>query len=97
MRELDGINELFIETFNIDLAELGSPARVAMPAGRGRRGLVDLLGADGVVLCSIPADTMPQMAAIAHDLHRASLEQGMAAGEQAAWSKLRALIGAASG
>jgi hypothetical protein len=89
----DDIRSLLVETFNIDLAEIGSAARVALPIGPQQHDMLDLLGQDGAVLCAIPADSAPSMVAIAYDLHA----QGMVAGEREAWAKLRALIGAAAG
>jgi hypothetical protein len=89
----DDIRTLLVDTFNIDLAEIGSAARVALPTGPRQHDMLDLLGQDGAVLCAIPADSAPAMAAIAYDLHA----EGMVTGERAAWAKLRAMIGAAAG
>jgi hypothetical protein len=92
----DLIGELFVEHFNLDLAALPCPARVAMPAGSNQKDVLALLSEDGTVLAHIPSDAAPEMVAIAVQLHGRGLNHGARAGEEAAWAKLRSLIGAAA-
>jgi hypothetical protein len=89
------ITGLFIESFNADLAAIGCAASVsAAPAAHS--GSIQLLDEDGGFLDFIPADTSPQMAAIAYRLYGRGLNAGSAAGETVAFAKLRRLIGAAA-
>jgi hypothetical protein len=81
------ITALFIESYNADLAALRCAARVAA-AKPPHEGSIELF---------VPADTSPQMAAIAYRLYGRGLNAGARAGEAAAWGKLRRLIGAAEG
>lgn len=92
----DPIGELFVEHFNLDLAELNSAARVALPRDARQTDMLELQDDEGNFLDFIPADTSPQMAAIAYRLHGQGLNHGVRAGEAAAWAKLRHLIGAAA-
>lgn len=88
------ITALFIESFNADLLAFGCPARVAAAAD-AHEGSIELHDADGGFLDLLPADTSPQMAAIAYRLYGRGLNAGTRAGEITAWAKLRQLIGAA--
>jgi hypothetical protein len=90
------ITALFIESYNADLAALRCAARVAA-AKPPHEGSIELLDEDGAFLDFVPADTSPQMAAIAYRLYGRGLNAGARAGEAAAWGKLRRLIGAAEG
>jgi len=58
--------------------------------------MLELQDDEGTFLDFIPASSNPQMAAIAYRLYGRGLNLGVRAGEDAAWAKLRHLIGAAS-
>lgn len=92
----DPIGDLLVEHFNLDLAELSSSARVALPKDQAHQHMLELQDDEGNFLCFIPADTAPEMAAIAYRLHGQAFNRGVRAGEEAAWAKLRHLIGAVS-
>lgn len=90
------LDALFIAAFNKILHEIDSMARVALPAPGEARDMIELQDDEGLVLALIPADTSPQLAAIAYRLYGQALNRGVRAGEDAAWAKLRHLIGAAA-
>ncbi len=90
------ITAMFIESYNADLAALGSAARVALPSNGLQEDMLELQDDEGTFLDSIPASAEPQMAAIAYRLYGRALNLGVRAGEDAAWAKLRHLIGAAA-
>lgn len=92
----DPISELFIESFNLDLTDLHSTARVALPTGGNHADTLELRDDDGNFLCFVPADASPEMVAVAYRLYGQGLNIGVRAGEAAAWAKLRHLIGAAA-
>jgi hypothetical protein len=89
------ITALFIDSFNADLAEFGCAARVAA-AAEAHAGSIELHDEEGDFLDFLPAETSPQMAAIAYRLYGRGLNAGARAGEAAAFAKLRRLIGAAA-
>lgn len=91
----DPIGAMFVEHFNLDLAALSSAARVALPA-TGQDNVLELQDDEGNFLSFIPADSSPEMAAVAYRLYAQGLGRGIRAGEDAAWAKLRHLIGAAA-
>lgn len=95
MTDPDPIDTLFLESFNLDLSALSSAARVARPS-TGQDNVLELQDDEGNFLCFIPADSSPEMAAIAYRLYGQGLNRGTRAGEEAAWAKLRHLIGAAA-
>lgn len=96
MTEADPIKALFVEHFNLDLATLSSSARVAMPADDHLTDKLELQDDEGTFLALIPMDTSAEMAAIAYRLYGHALNRGVRLGEEAAWAKLRFLIGAAA-
>lgn len=89
------IGALFAATYNADLAELGSLARVVWPDQDKHPDMLELRNGSGDLLGFIPADTEPQMAAIACRLYAAGYVEGREAGKVSAWASLRRLIGAA--
>ncbi len=90
------LTALFIASFNTDLTALNSAAQVAAPRPGMPADMVELLDDEGNFLDFIPASTEPRMAAIAYRLYGRALNRGIRAGEDAAWAKLRYLIGAAA-
>lgn len=92
----DPVGELFVESFNLELADLLSPARVALPASGNPPDTLEMHDDEGIFLTLVPADASPDMVAIAYRLYGQGLNFGVRAGEAAAWAKLRHLIGAAA-
>jgi|APAra7269096936_1048531.scaffolds.fasta_scaffold02825_8 hypothetical protein len=90
------VADLFVATYNADLAELGSLARVSLPDQNKHPDTLELRRGDGELLDLIPAETEPVMAAIACRLYDHGFNEGCRAGEASAWAALRRLIGAAS-
>ena len=90
------ITALFIDNFNAELAELGCTASVAASRVEMQDDMLELQDDEGVFLEFIPVSVEPQMVAIAYRLYGRGLNAGVSAGEAAAWTKLRHLIGAAS-
>lgn len=89
------LTALLIASFNADLAALDSAALVGPPHPGTPDGMIELLDDEGNFLDFIPASTEPQMAAIAYRLYGRAFNLGVRTGENAAWAKLRHLIGAA--
>jgi hypothetical protein len=89
------LTALFIASFNADLAALNAAAQVGAPRPGTPADMIELLDDEGNFLDFIPASTEPRMAAIAYKLYGRGLNLGVRAGEEAAWAKLRHLIGAA--
>ncbi|MBV1686422.1 hypothetical protein KRR38_01720 [Novosphingobium sp. G106] len=58
--------------------------------------MIELQDDEGCLVGFIPADTAPRMAAIAYRLYGQAFNRGVRAGEEAAWAKLRHLVGAAA-
>lgn len=96
MLDPDAAATLFIASFNRELASLRCPARVGLPSHDNKHAVLELLDAGGNFLSFVPDAISPQMAAIAYRLYVQGLRRGLQGGEQAAWAKLRHLIGAAS-
>lgn len=92
----DPIRALFVETFNLELSDLHSAARVALPPGDDPPDTLELRDDEGNFLTFVPTDASPDMVAIAYRLYAQGLNFGVRAGEAAAWAKLRHLIGAAA-
>jgi hypothetical protein len=82
--------------FNARLAQLNSSARVVLTLIAGHTGMLELRDDAENFLEFIPAEASPEMAAIAFRLYVRGLNRGVRAGEEAAWAKLRHLIGAAA-
>jgi hypothetical protein len=95
--EIDPLKALFVESFNLDLAALFSSACVALPGGGAREDVLELQDDERNFLAFIPADTAPEMAAVAYALYGQAFNRGIRAGEDFAWAKLRHLISLASG
>lgn len=90
------IHSLLVESYNRDLERIGSVARVALPADPANEGMLSLHDDEGGFLALIPVDTAPSVAAIAFSLDSLAFARGVRAGEEAAFARLRYLIGAAS-
>lgn len=88
------ITGLFLDRFNAALDEFGCAARVAAPSD-AHAGSIELHDEEGNFLDLIPADASPGMTAIAYRLYGRGLNAGTHVGEDAAFAKLRRLIGAA--
>lgn len=87
---------LYVTTYNADLAELRSLARVAWADQDKHPDMLELRNGSGELLALIPVDTEPQVAAIACRLYAAGYVEGREAGKASAWASLRRLIGAAA-
>ena len=68
MAKPDPIGELFVEHFNLDLAELDSVAHFALPRDLPLKGQLELQGDEGNFLVLIPSDASPAMVATAYRL-----------------------------
>ena len=90
------IDATFIALFNRELEALSSQARVELPDTALAQGMIELQDDEGRLICFIPADTSPKMAAITYRISSQAFTRGVRAGEAAAWDKLRYLIGAAA-
>lgn len=90
------IKQLFVDSFNTDLAALHSAARVALPPNEAHGDVLELQDEEGRFLEFIPDSASPEMVAIAYRLYGRGLNRGIRAGEYTAWAKLRRLIGAAT-
>lgn len=86
----------YVRRFNARLAELSSPARVALTRRDAHSGLLELRDEEENFLELIPGDASPDMAAIAFRLYARGYNLGVRGGEEAAFGKLRHLIGAAN-
>jgi hypothetical protein len=89
------ITDLFIASFNADLAALDCAAQVSA-ATEQHANMIELQDEDGQFLGHFPDDISPATAVAAYSLYGRGLSRGALAGEHAAWAKLRKLIGAAS-
>lgn len=97
MSTLDtSLSGLFVESFNADLAALGSAARIALPTNPYRRGKIEMQDDEGNLIEFVRDTASPEMVAIASRLYGRALNTGIRLGEDAAWAKLRHLIGAAA-
>ncbi|MET0238930.1 MAG: hypothetical protein ABW184_03440 [Sphingobium sp.] len=90
------ISDLFFTSFSADLEALNSPARVALAQDGTGTDMIEMRDDDGAFLDHIPASSEPRMVAIAYRLYGHALNNGIRAGEEAAFAKLRFLIGAAA-
>lgn len=86
----------YVHRFNARLAELNSPARVALTRLDGHSGMLELRDDEENFLELIPGDASPDMAAIAFRLYARAYNLGVRGGEESAFAKLRHLIGAAN-
>lgn len=88
-------NASLVQRFNARLVELNSAARVALTRLPTHADMLELRDDEENFLDFIPAAASPEMAAIAFRLYARGLNRGVRSGEEAAWAKLRHLIGAA--
>lgn len=84
-----------IARFNARLVELNSAARVALTRLATHADMLELRDDEENFLDFIPAAASPEMAAIAFRLYARGFNRGVRSGEDAAWAKLRHLIGVA--
>jgi hypothetical protein len=87
---------LFVESFNTDLEQLNSPARIAITSLCSGADVFELLDDEGQFVTLFPASATPEVTAAAYRLYGQGLNRGLRAGEELAWAKLRHLIGAAA-
>lgn len=90
------LDPLFVESFNADLEQLGSPARIAITSLCSGADVFELLDDEGQFVALFPASATPEVTAAAYKLFAQGLSRGLRAGEELAWAKLRHLIGAAA-
>ena len=88
------IDALFVEQFNQELASLNCAATVSLSDATAGLQVFELRDDEGSVVTFIPLGASPEMAAIAYRLYGQGLNRGVRVGEEAAWAKLRHLIGA---
>src|SRR5688572_25760865 len=82
------IDQLFVDSFNADLAKLDSNATIALTNLSADGDLFELLDSEGVFLTLLPVSATPEVAAAAYKLYGQGLNRGLRAGEELAWSKL---------
>jgi hypothetical protein len=90
------LDPLFVESFNTDLEQLGSTARIAITKLSSCGDVFELLDDEGQFVTLLPKSTTPDVTAAAYKLYGRGLAKGLRAGEELAWAKLRHLIGAAA-
>lgn len=90
------LDPLFVESFNADLEQLGSPARIAITRLSSGADVFELLDDEGQFVALFPASATPDVTAAAYKLYGQGLNHGLRAGEELAFSKLRHLIGVAA-
>lgn len=95
MADPDAAAALFVARFNRELDALRCPARIGLPSRDNPRRVLELHDAEGNFLSFVPDGISPQMVDITYRLYVQGLQRGLLGGEQAAWAKLRLLIGAA--
>jgi hypothetical protein len=96
MNDIHSPAALFIASFNRDLAALKCPAQVSLPSDDNRRDVIELQDAEGNFLGFVPESASPELVAVTYGLYVQGLRRGIQVGEQAAWARLRLLIGAAA-
>ena len=89
------LSEMFIASFNADLARLNSAARIALPPANSTGQVFELHDEEDNFLCFMPIETPPAAIAETYALYARALDMGLRTGERIAWSRLRSLIGAA--
>ena len=89
-------DEQLVQRFNARLVALNSSARVALTRIATHAGMLELRDDEENFLEFIPGDASPEMAEIAFRLYARGLNRGVRSGEDAAWAKLRFMIGAAA-
>lgn len=90
------LDPLFVESYNADLAELGSLARIAITDLSSGSDTFELLDEEGQFLVLLPKSAAPDVTAAACTLYGQGRSSGLRDGEKIAWAKLRDLIGAAA-
>ena len=90
------LDPLFVASFNADLEQLGSPARIALTNLSASGDVFELLDDEGQFITLLPMSATPDVTAAAYRLYGQGLNRGLRAGEELAFSKLRHLIGAAA-
>lgn len=90
------LDPLFVESFNADLEQMNSPARIAMTSLSSGADVFELLDDEGQFVALFPAGATPEVTAAAYRLYAQGLSHGLRTGEDLAWAKLRHLIGAAA-
>lgn len=90
------LDPLFVESFNADLEQLNSTARIAITNLSSCGDVFELLDDEGQLITLLPLSATPDVTAAAYKLYGQGLNRGLRAGEELAWSKLRHLIGAAA-
>lgn len=90
------LDPLFVASFNADLEQLGSPARIALNNLSASGDVFELLDDEGQFITLLPMSATPDVTAAAYRLYGQGLNRGLRAGEELAFSKLRHLIGAAA-
>ena len=89
MSRLPSLRDLFIASFNADLAQLDCAARVASePAHPADR--IALHDPDGRFIGTLPIDASPATVVAAFDLYRIGLSRGVHNGARAVWASLTA-------
>jgi hypothetical protein len=90
------LDPLFVDSFNADLEQQGSSARIAITNLSSRGDVFELLDDKGQFVALLPRSATPDVTAAAYKLYGQGLSTGLRAGEELAWAKLRHLIGAAA-
>jgi hypothetical protein len=90
------LDPLFAASYNADLEQLGSPARIAISKLPACGDMFELLDDEGQFVTLLPKSAAPDVTAAAYKLYGQGLHRGLRAGEDLAWAKLRHLIGAAA-
>lgn len=89
------IDQLFVESFNADLRQLGCDATIALSDMCADKDVFELRDDDDQFVTFLPMSATPEVTVVAYRLYGQGLNKGLRAGEELAWSKLRHLIGAA--
>lgn len=90
------LDSLFVGSFNADLEQLGSSARIAITNLSSCGDVFELLDDEGQFITLLPRSADPDVTAAAYKLYGQGLNRGLRAGEELAWSKFRHLIGVAA-
>lgn len=90
------LDPLFVESFNAELEQMNSSARIAITTLSSGADVFELLDDEGQFVTLFPASATPDVAAAAYRLYGQGLNRGLRAGEELAWAKLCHLIGVAA-
>ena len=91
----NSIDDMFVASFNADLQGMHCAATIALSQSAVHKDVFELLDDEGQFITFMPMSATPEVTAVAYRLYGQGLNTGIRAGEAAAWSKLRWLIGAA--